>query len=1009
MIINRELYKIKEIPSFIPMTEEYINFWREEKYKCLNGAWVGGLWIPGNLYFYINYWNIEIKESKFSKNAKVGNPFLRDIDFDFTIAYNEARGFSRFEKQSLEDIEGMTPREIMTKQYQTDMGKPLFENQAKNMILLGNRGCGKDLFEDEIVYLENSEKKIKDILIGDRIFDHNGTLTTIIDIKKYYDQVQYEIEFADKRKIICGGGHLWTVIDSNRRKKTLTTLQILENINYGKRKDSNYFIQINDEVQYETKDFILDPYTLGVLLGYGGMTNNSVTITVADEEIVSHIPYEVHKLKGKYRYSIVGINDKVNKLNLRKKSENKEIPNEYFYGSIEQRYNLLRGLMDTDGSIYKKGQIEFSTSSEKLRDGVLRLLRSLGIRCQYSIRKTTHLDSYRINILTGKPIFKLKRKLDRININPSNYAIANRSKVAIRNIKEIGVKPSVCIAVDNEDKLFLTSDFVVTHNSFLVAGTAIGYEFLFEKEKGEKNQIVVGAGETKYSADLLKKVKTGLDFLPGAQEFSGRYYPAPFSKKYRGSFESGKAIEAKYEAYIGGTKVWKGTGSNIKHISYKNNALASNGTRPCLSIFEEAGIFDNLLDAWDSSVETVRYGINQFGTMIALGTGGDMTSGSVNLSNMFYDTETYNLVAFEDTWENKGKIGMFIPATRGLNDYKDENGNSKEEEAKEYLLAYRANLISSNAAKSTFEQEIQYRPLVPSEAFLISGSNIFPQKMLLEQLNYLENSERGKNIGQVGELFYIDGKMSWNPSNKLREIKNYPLKKNDDARGAITIFEHPYLDENGNVPPYLYIAGCDPYDHDKSGTGSLGSLFVYKRFQDFDNTSDIIVAEYTGRPDTADEYYENARNLLIYYNAVCLYENERKGMHQHFRIKNCEYLLADQPEYIHDIIRDTHVDRGKGVHMTQSIKDHMEIKMRDWLITEYKEGHYNLEKIYSVALLKELIKYNDKGNFDRFIAFAMVLMQNLDMHKIKVKKASELSSNAKYFPEKLFTNKPQFV
>lgn len=686
-MINPTLYKLEEIPQFIPMTEEYLSFWKQEKDRCLQGYWIGGKWMPGNLYFYINYWNIELKESATSKNAKVGNPFLRDIDWDFAYAYMEARGFSRFEKQTLEEVVGKTARQIMQTIYKEDMGKPLFENQAKNIILVGNRGFGK---------------------------------------------------------------------------------------------------------------------------------------------------------------------------------------------------------------------------------------------------------------------------------------------------------------------------------SFMVSGQGIGYEFLFEREKGMKNQIVVGAGETKYSADLLKKVKLGLDFLPGSQEFSGRYYPPPFSKRYRGSWESGKVIEARYETYVGGAKIWKGSGSNIKHISYKNNALASNGTRPCLSIFEEAGIFDNLLESWDSSVETVRYGTNQFGTMLALGTGGDMSSGSIRLSEMFYDPQTYNLVEFEDEWENKGKIGMFVPATRGLNDFKDENGNSEEEKAKDYLLKYRDNLLTSGAAKSTIEQEIQYRPLRPSEAFLISSGNVFPRKLLLEQLTSLENSERGKHLSQVGYLDYVDGVMSWKQDPALKQITNFPLKKTDDARGAITIYEHPYIDDDGKVPPYLYIGGCDPYDHDKSSTGSLGSFFIYKRFQDFDNTNDIIVAEYTGRPDTADEYYENVRKLLIYFNAVCLYENERKGMHQYFRIKSCDYLLADQPDYIHDIIRDTHVNRGKGVHMTTQIKDHMEIKVRDWLSTEYKEGHYNTEKIYSIGLLKELIQYNDKGNFDRVIAFMMVLMQDLNMHKIYVKKVQELSANASFFPDKLFSNKPKY-
>jgi hypothetical protein len=97
----------------------------------------------------------------------------------------------------------------------------------------------------------------------------------------------------------------------------------------------------------------------------------------------------------------------------------------------------------------------------------------------------------------------------------------------------------------------------------------------------------------------------------------------------------------------------------------------------------------------------------------------------------------------------------------------------------------------------------------------------------------------------------------------------------------------PYEDELGNITFGRYLAGCDPYDHDKSETGSLGSCLVY------DKLTKRVVAEYSGRPRTANEYYENVRKLLIFYNARLLYENERKGIFQYFEYKNCTYNINE--------------------------------------------------------------------------------------------------------------------
>ena len=195
---------------------------------------------------------------------------------------------------------------------------------------------------------------------------------------------------------------------------------------------------------------------------------------------------------------------------------------------------------------------------------------------------------------------------------------------------------------------------------------------------------------------------------------------------------------------------------------------------------------------------------------------------------------------------------------------------------------------------------------------------------------------------------------------------------------------------------------CDPYDHDQSGTNSLGSVFVYKRFQNFENYYDLIVAEYTGRPSTAEEFYENVRKLAIYYNARIMYENQNKGLFPYFVAKHCDYLLADQPDILNDIISNTKVNRKKGCHMTKQIKQWGEGLIKDWLNEEKAPGHKNLHDILSEPLLEELISYNDIGNFDRVCSLIQVMIYREQLYNVVVKEKKKQNKSRLLFDGPIF-------
>ena len=289
--------------------------------------------------------------------------------------------------------------------------------------------------------------------------------------------------------------------------------------------------------------------------------------------------------------------------------------------------------------------------------------------------------------------------------------------------------------------------------------------------------------------------------------------------------------------------------------------------------------------------------------------------------------------------------------------------------------------------------------ITPQEACLEFGGNIFPKKELQEQLATIRTNKHLSNHKQIGDLIWEkDGTLKW-VIKKFGDITHYPLKKDDNPTGSIVIWEHPVKD----APIGLYILGVDPYDHDQSGTNSLGSTFVYKRFQDFENYYDIIVAEYTGRPSTAEEYYENLRKLAVYYNGRIMYENERKGLFPYFTAKHCDYLLADQPDIISDVVGNSKVQRKKGCHMNKQIKQWGEGLIKDWLNEEQAPGKKNLHNILSEPLLEELISYNDTGNFDRVMALMQVMIYREQLYNVKVKEKKKENKNRVLFEGPIFT------
>ena len=395
--------------------------------------------------------------------------------------------------------------------------------------------------------------------------------------------------------------------------------------------------------------------------------------------------------------------------------------------------------------------------------------------------------------------------------------------------------------------------------------------------------------------------------------------------------------------------------------------------------------------------------------IITHNTGGDDKKNNfTTLKDMFYHPDGYNCVGFDNIWDNGAteKCGFFCPQYTNLANidkdgnrlYMDKDGNTKTKEALSYILSLRKEVVENASNSSTVDRYVAENCITPAEACLSFNGNIFPKKELQQHLANIRTNKQLQNHKQIGDLIFTEtGELKW-IHKKTGDITHYPLEKEDDPTGSIVIWEHPVVD----APSGLYIAGIDSYDYDESSTTSLGSCIIYKRFQNFESYSDIIVAEYTGRPKTAEDFYENVRKLLMYYNARAMYENQNKGIFVYFTNKHCDYLLADQPDIINDIVTTTKVNRKKGCHMNKQIKQWGEGLIKDWLNDENSAGKKNLYNILSEPLLQELISYNDVGNFDRVMTLMQIMIYRESLYNVVVKEKEKENKNQMLFDGPIF-------
>ena len=434
------------------------------------------------------------------------------------------------------------------------------------------------------------------------------------------------------------------------------------------------------------------------------------------------------------------------------------------------------------------------------------------------------------------------------------------------------------------------------------------------------------------------------------------------------------------------TGVRKGSQNAVIGVTTGVNQDKLNGSRGVLYLIEEAGIFSDLGSLYQMIRPSVEDGKDVYGLIFAYGTAGDENSNFIDLQEMMYNPDGYNMEKNPNVWDKEGQgrkwFTFFYPAYLNRANCMDENGNSDVTKALLEICQDRYVVKYNSTDINAITKRISQYPITPQEAIIRAHSTIFPITELNERLNQIDNNPNFYNDTYVGDLvFNGNGEVEFVISND-KPIRDFPTKDNK-ITGAIEIYALPEKDSNGKIPNERYIAGADPYDDDASNTMSLGSFFV------LDTWTDTIVMEYTGRPVFANDYFEICRKGCLFYNAKLMYENNKKGLFAYFSMMNSSYLLAITPNYLKDkqLIKDIgYGNKAFGINATIAIKGYGYQKIREWLLQPYTkiekdtEGNdievqqANLYRLKNRALIKELILWNPDINVDRIMAMVQLVL-----------------------------------
>lgn len=856
-----------DLYSYEEQDDDVKQFWENEAMKLLNGVTINGVFIHPWLYWHINFWKMMIDVGD---DRIPGNSQLRDNEWMF----------AEFLKQA--------------------------EEENKGIFMFGCRRFGKALLDSEILYLEDREKMIGNIVVGDKIYDDKGNLVEVVGVYPQGKVTTYRVVFEDGRNVICCGNHQWRV--NHGGKWHVMSLRSIAGLDY-----KSMSIPVGEALNYPTAKLPVPPSAYASMLvaylgGYGG-----------------------DMFFDKY------------------------VCKKFLRSSIDQKKDFIENFIRSFRNVV--------TGEEELT--------------------LSHIDMDVINFV--QRMFWASGWYAKLEGNKLILS-RNRKELKIRSISIYGKEHATCITVDNDSHLFLTTNYIVTHNtaimsSFLARNATMTYN-LTHNVIGSSKEDLMSLGEylefgldnihpylriNRTGNDWFKEVIMGTKTVNNIRDVHARIRIT--------NIDSGKA------------------GASLKTAS---------GT-PYTSIYDEVGKFPFLAAYLQGRPAHMMHG-RMRGMMICSGTGGNVEK-SQDAQKVMNNPAEYGFIVMSYDLLNKrclkptwriSQSGCFVPAqmshaydkeTTTLDKYlgiekatglkKIDIQVSKFDDNTKKIKSRLDELVKKDRA--LYVQERMAFPLSIDDCFLNTNVNRFPvEDALKHKSRLLEEGRPGKTV----DIYQIDGmKMGYNFSDK--QLADYPFQGgNIDA--PVVIYEDP--PEEGGVFDYTYVSSLDPYKSDKADTDSVGSFYVLKRYVKInDPFAYCIVASYASRPPSSDDFCRNCEILQEAYGAKCLMENADRMYEFYLTRRNKQLMLLEDGERLAGKIIRAGARQNNKLGLAPTVPNQrmlfntvIQYCWEDVVVGYDDDGNEITQKgiyrIPDIELLDEIIAFGPGTNTDRIISFGHALL-----------------------------------
>lgn len=856
-----------DLYSYEEQDDNVKQFWENEAMKLLNGVTINGVFIHPWLYWHINFWKMMIDVGD---DRIPGNSQLRDNEWMF----------AEFLKQA--------------------------EEENKGIFMFGCRRFGKALLDSEILYLEDREKMIGNIVVGDKIYDDKGNLVEVVGVYPQGKVTTYRVVFEDGRNVICCGNHQWRV--NHGGKWHVRSLRSIAGLDY-----KSMSIPVGEALNYPTAKLPVPPSAYASMLaaylgGYGG-----------------------DMFFDKY------------------------VCKKFLRLSIDQKKDFIENFIRSFRNVV--------TGEEELT--------------------LSHIDMDVINFV--QRMFWASGWYAKLEGNKLILS-RNRKELKIRSISIYGKEHATCITVDNDSHLFLTTNYIVTHN------TAIMSSLLARNATMTYNLThnVIGASKEDL-ANMGEYLEFGLDNLPPYLIINrtGNDWTKEVVLGTR-NINNQRDVHARIRI------------TNVDDGKTRGSLKTAGGT-PYTSIYDEVGKFP-VLGAWLAGRPAHMMHGRMRGVCLMAGTGGNVEK-SQDAQKIMNSPDEYGFIIMNYDILNKRvikptwricKSGCFVPAQMSHAYEKKETTLDKYLGVENAPGLKKIKIKVSDFDKNTgiiksrldelvkkdralYVQERMAFPLSIDDCFLNTNVNRFPvEDALKHKSRLLEEGRPGKTV----DIYQIDGmKMGYNFSDK--QLADYPFQ-GGNIDSPVVIYEDP--PEEGGVFDYTYVSSLDPYKSDKADTDSVGSFYVLKRYVKInDPFAYCIVASYASRPPSSDDFCRNCEILQEAYGAKCLMENADRMYEFYLTRRNKQLMLLEDGERLAGKIIRAGARQNNKLGLAPTVPNQrmlfntvIQYCWEDVVVGYDDDGNEITQKgiyrIPDIELLDEIIAFGPGANTDRIIAFGHALL-----------------------------------